>query len=327
MLVHDAAALAALLACPACNGPLAGTPDDPACRTESCDRRDVPLDRIDGKAVLVDFDRSILDRDAMLATGGASVLGRDRWRQVLSRVVDGRNHFSAHYARTMIADLAASNGTRRPVILIVGGGAIGSGAEPLYASPDVDLVAFDIYVSPHITFVADGHAIPLQDASVDAVWVQAVLEHTVDPFAIVAEMTRVLRPGGLVFANTAFLWPVCEHAYDFMRFTTSGLRWLFRDFDVMSVGYSSGPGTTAALAIRYLAQSLLRSTKLGQIAAFPFVWLRLLDRWCDGRRGLDGASALFFYGRKADRPLALDALVPFYAAQPALARAAQRNRD
>ncbi|HKX78268.1 MAG TPA: class I SAM-dependent methyltransferase [Novosphingobium sp.] len=327
MLVQDISEIEAMLICPSCKSPIALEPrDGPRCLAPACDNYRQGFDLVQDRLVLVDFAKSVLDRGKIRAREGESALARTRWKAVLRRVVDGKNHYAPHFARSVVRELEGS-AEAHPTILVIGGGAIGSGAEDLYVSDTVRVVSLDIYASPHVTFVADGHAIPLKDASVDAVWVQAVLEHTVDPQAIAKEMTRVLKPGGLLFANVAFTWPVCEEAYDFTRFSASGLRWLFRDCEVISMGASSGPGTMATLAIRYLAQSLLRSTKLGQIAAFPFFWLRFLDRWCATRRSLDAAPALFFFGRLAPAPLPLDALIAFYDDQPGLEREARALRD
>ncbi|MEU3986071.1 methyltransferase domain-containing protein [Streptomyces sp. NPDC026672] len=44
----------------------------------------------------------------------------------------------------------------------------------------------------------DALALPLPDASVDVVWCERVLQHLTDPERAVAEMVRVLRPGGRV---------------------------------------------------------------------------------------------------------------------------------
>jgi len=57
----------------------------------------------------------------------------------------------------------------------------------------------------------------------DAVWIQAVLEHVLDPVRVVAEIHRVLRPGGLVYSEIPFMQEVHEGAYDFTRFRLSGM--------------------------------------------------------------------------------------------------------
>jgi SAM-dependent methyltransferase len=328
MLITETSRLAGLLACPACGAVLpAAAPGAPIiCTAAACPRGEVPFDQVAGQDVLIEFKDSVLDRAAMLASGGASVRKRDRWRWWLVRITGGINPVARHFARTVIAELEQSP-RDRPVLLVVGGGAIGSRAEPLYESARVDLVGFDIYASPNITFLADAHRIPLADASVDAVWIQAVLEHTVDPIQVVSEIRRVLRPGGLVFATTAYLWPVCEGAYDYARWTPSGLRWIFRDFTVIGLGSASGLGTGVLLALRALAQSLLRSTKAGQIVTLPLFWLRFLDRFTGTRRALDAAPALFFFGRLADAPIDVAELVRFYDDQHALERSGRRVRE
>ena len=53
------------------------------------------------------------------------------------------------------------------------------------------------YSSAKADLRADAHAIPFQSGVFDAVISYAVLEHLYDPFEAVAEVARVLRPGGI----------------------------------------------------------------------------------------------------------------------------------
>jgi len=56
--------------------------------------------------------------------------------------------------------------------------------------------------------------------------VQAGLEHVRDLWQVVAEIHRVLKDDGLVYAETPFMQQVHEGPYDFTRFTESGHRYL-----------------------------------------------------------------------------------------------------
>jgi ubiquinone/menaquinone biosynthesis C-methylase UbiE len=59
---------------------------------------------------------------------------------------------------------------------------------------------------------ADLERLPLDDDSVDAAVANMVIHHAVDPAAMLAEMTRVVRPGGRVAITDAV-----EHSYEWMR--------------------------------------------------------------------------------------------------------------
>ncbi len=316
------------LACPACHAALPAHDEIPvslACPNAACRLHGKPFGQVDGKPVLIDFARSILVRDQVLDSGGASVVERrEDWRAAVFRFLDGDNPVAPYYGRRIAAELHArgKREKRRPRILIIGGGRLSEGARQLYRSALVDVTAFDIYASPNVAFLADAHQIPALDGSFDAVWIQAVLEHVVEPARVVQEIHRVLRPGGFLFADTPFLWPVHERAYDFTRYTASGHRWQFRRFDLLAAGTSSGPGTVLVLSIRHFAAALTRSSALGRILSIPFFWLRFLDRLCDPRKRLDSAGGLFFFGSRREASLSPRDLVTFYEDQPRLERAA-----
>jgi ubiquinone/menaquinone biosynthesis C-methylase UbiE len=57
------------------------------------------------------------------------------------------------------------------------------------AAPAVELV------------VADAHRLPFPDASFDAARVERTLQHVEDPARVLAEMARVVRPGGILVAS------------------------------------------------------------------------------------------------------------------------------
>ena len=197
-------------------------------------------------------------------------------------------------------------------ILVVGGGSIGAGIGPLYGNEKIDLIAFDVYSSPFVQFIADGHAIPLADGSVDGVIIQAVLEHVIEPWKVAEEIHRVLREGGLVYADTPFMQQVHEGPWDFTRFTESGHRYLFRRFEHVDSGEVAGAGTALVWSIEYFARALTRSMRVGRLIGLCFFWLRSMDRLLEPRYSLDGASGVYFLGRRREVAISQREIIDYY---------------
>jgi SAM-dependent methyltransferase len=305
MPLATTADVATLWTCPRCRAPLVRDAAGLRCPASECDDgRPRRFPEVAGQPVLVDFADSVLDRDAVLGGGAATLVerrsSRSRLAAWLRRTTSG-NPVSARFA----ADLLDRLGARRPQarVLVVGGGTVGIGSERLYDSPAVELVAFDIYASPSTHAVADAHRIPLPDASVDAVWIQAVLEHVLDPARVVSEIHRVLRPEGMVYSEIPFMQQVHEGPYDFTRFTEGGQRWLFRRFERVDSGVVAGPGTTLSWSLDHLVRGITRSRTLGRGFGIATSWLGLLDRLIAAPYAADSASCLYFYGRRSEREL------------------------
>ena len=70
---------------------------------------------------------------------------------------------------------------------------------------------------------ADAQLLPLQDNSVQNVLLLDVLEHLPDPEKCVAEIQRVLVPGGTLVVQVPFLYPIHDAPLDFHRWTAHGL--------------------------------------------------------------------------------------------------------
>lgn len=71
--------------------------------------------------------------------------------------------------------------------------------------------------------VAPLDGLPTADASFDAVILTEVLEHVPEPGPTLAEIHRVLAPGGELWLTTPLVWPLHEEPYDFWRYTHHGL--------------------------------------------------------------------------------------------------------
>ncbi len=100
-------------------------------------------------------------------------------------------------------------------------------------------------------------AMPLADASFDAVLCTSVLEHLEDPVAALREARRVLRPGGVGIYTTPMLWHVHEAPRDFFRFTPYGLRHVFEaaGWEVVSCEPMAGWWFTALAECGYHAMA------------------------------------------------------------------------
>lgn len=90
--------------------------------------------------------------------------------------------------------------------------------------------------------------LPFDDATFDGVIAKDLLEHVPDPSAVVREIRRVLKPGGIVFASSPdaqrWVWDDYTHVRPFTR---RGFRLLFTDAGMRprTVGYESVmPGTS-----------------------------------------------------------------------------------
>jgi SAM-dependent methyltransferase len=81
----------------------------------------------------------------------------------------------------------------------------------------------------HLDLKGDLHALPLRSQSVNHVLCFVVLEHTKDPKRVLAEFSRVLRPGGSLYLVLPFLWEEHQSPHDYQRFTRSGIHLLFAD--------------------------------------------------------------------------------------------------
>jgi SAM-dependent methyltransferase len=310
----DLAAVAHLLACPRCGSGLAA---GYRCTDDGCAlARAGAFPVVAGRwPVLVDQERSVVDArhlaPAAPASGGALV-------SLARRIVRPRNQVAAGRL-VRLKELLPPD----PLVLVVGGATVGNGAELLYDDPALRVLALDIVPSEHVQLVADAHRVPLVAGCVDAVVVQAVLEHVLDPREVVDEIHRVLKPEGLVYAETPFMQQVHAGAHDFTRFSDSGHRWLFRRFSEVERGVVAGPGTALAWSIDHLVRGLLRSRAAGRVVRLLFFWLRYADRLSDPRFAADGASAVFFLGRRADGSISPKEAVSGYRGAQAAPSAAE----
>lgn len=95
--------------------------------------------------------------------------------------------------------------------------------EATYVALDYPSTGRDLYgATPHV--FADAATLPFADGTFDAVVCLEVIEHVPDPERVLAEIARVLRPGGRAWLSMPFLYPLHDAPFDFQRFTEFGFR-------------------------------------------------------------------------------------------------------
>src|SRR3954452_12106504 len=126
-------------------------------------------------------------------------------------------------------------------------------------NPDVRWVGVDIEASPEVALrrrtdaefvVFDGVHLPFGDASFDAVYCKQVLEHVRAPAPLLAEVARVLRPGGLFAGSTSQLEPF--HSYSTWNYTPYGLSLLLGEAGFQAVEFRAGIDSLALIVNRGL---------------------------------------------------------------------------
>ncbi len=102
------------------------------------------------------------------------------------------------------------------------------------------------YQKPDLVW--DGERIPLEDNSVDCAIATEVLEHCFMPQQILDEIYRVLKPGGLFFLTTPFVWPLHDMPHDYFRYTPNCLESLLSNSGYEQIAISPLGGWNAACA-------------------------------------------------------------------------------
>jgi len=142
--------------------------------------------------------------------------------------------------------------------------------------------------------------LPYREGLFDAVISKAAFEHLARPWDMADEIYRVLKPGGLVRVDTAFMFPLHGDPYHFFNMTLDGARQIFKRFETISCGVM--PYQSPMHSLRAQFDIMLEHLKTEE-------WRRRITEWRDltgpdFNDALDAkgherlAAGVYFEGRK-----------------------------
>lgn len=172
---------------------------------------------------------------------------------------------------------------------------IGCGSKPyreLFAPFVTQHLGTDYSDTEHSGFMdvaADATALPFATASFDTVLCTEVIEHVRDPAQAMAEIARILKPGGYLFLTTPQTWETHRAPYDYYRYTRYGLSYLATTHNmevvkmVTHVGAGSTIGQLLSVFLFHPFEHKSRLVQIGpallcQLVMSLFSWLDVFDR-------------------------------------------------
>lgn len=201
---------------------------------------------------------------------------RPSWaKRVLAPLIKPRNDYRSSAADKAFLAVTAAQ-PPDSLCLSIGGGP---------GRPHESLTNLNIDLFPNVDVVGDAYALPYADGSVDAVHCEAVLEHLAEPARALAEMRRVLRPGGLGYFATPFLQAYHAYPNHYQNYTLEGHNHLLRSggFRVLDAGTCVGPTFMILDLLSLYLRHCIPSKPLARAASAATLLLtrplRPLDRW------------------------------------------------
>jgi SAM-dependent methyltransferase len=184
---------------------------------------------------------------------------------------------------------------------------IGAGELSRYRKllPSAGYLKLDVQPAAGVHLIGSAEQLPIADAAVDSILCTQVLEHLRRPERAVAEMYRVLKPGGHCLVTVPQTNELHEEPHDYFRYTGYGLRDLFEREGFVTITCEQRGGVfsvTAQVVIRYAIDrfGLYQRPLVGRLASYAFrvvggamVRLDRLDRSPANRKHALGWCAVF----------------------------------
>jgi SAM-dependent methyltransferase len=285
------AALAQALACPKCHQSISA--DD-----LHCDKCEITFPVLDGVPALLAPDHPMLTHRPALNGHKPKNLRQRLWDK------KPEDRMWSEASKRALARALTESQSDDPQRLVIN---LGAAIEGIFKSSFEQSGAENGAVAriglPHagtVDVFGDVMEFPLRNGSVDLFLSSSVMEHVRDPEKGIAEMSRVVRPGGLVYAEIPFIRSFHMEPEDYQRYTISGIEALFarHQFELVEKGVCSGPFTAIALLIADSAHAFLKGRYLSLLV--PVIYrlvhpIKYLDRFVEGRYASNFGACNFYY--------------------------------
>ncbi len=114
-----------------------------------------------------------------------------------------------------------------------------------------------------LSYICDLKNLPIRADYYDLVFCSQTLEHVTDPNMVLAEIKRVLKPGGLLWLTAPFYYEEHEVPYDYYRYTQFGLSYLIQNVGLQleSIEWLEGYFGTLGYQLQEAAKAIPLSLK------------------------------------------------------------------
>lgn len=210
------------------------------------------------------------------AAGSVSFFGRSPWQTV-----------KKEYGEATLVDKIIIN--------------VGSGTTTTHP----EIINLDIFPFQNVNIVTDAARLPFQDNSVDMVISESTLEHIPDADAAIKEISRVIKPRGMIYVSIPFIMPFHASPNDYLRLTHEGLKQKFSAFKMEGVGTRGGPASALVTFLMYflaLPFSIISESAYNFAAYFFMVLLspfRIFDLiFLLFPKSIEASAFIYFIGCK-----------------------------
>ncbi len=127
--------------------------------------------------------------------------------------------------------------------------------------------------SSDVDIFADlNESLPLKDGCADTVVSFQTIEHLTNPWRLVSECRRILKPGGRVFITSPFMWGVHEAPHDYFRFTRHGLSEMLKKVGFVQIDIEETTGFWQTFALKFNYHTARFTPRFLKALFIPIWW-------------------------------------------------------